>query len=131
MMAVILAGGKGARLKPFTVPRCTRRYFITLPESAHICLLASICAPHRHLLIPRLDAANDLRDLQSLAEAVLRYHEFEPRVYEDEMEARTRVQSDLEKGRYPLLVTELNTDGEKPYEEFVGEGETTNRGRYA
>jgi hypothetical protein len=27
------------------------------------------------------------------------------------------------RGRYPLLLTSLDTSGEKPYEEFVGEGE--------
>ena len=35
-----------------------------------------------------------------------------------------RVESELEKGMYPLLLTPLDTAGEKDFEEFVGDGET-------
>ncbi len=109
--------------QPFAVPDQTRRYFITLREAGQICLLALVCTPHSHILIPRLDQSRDLLDLKSVAIAVLRYHGFKPAIYDDETKARNSVKSDLEKGRYPLLITPLDTNGEKPYEEFVGEGE--------
>jgi FlaA1/EpsC-like NDP-sugar epimerase len=110
--------------QPLAVPRETRRYFISLVEAGQICLLAAFCAPHRHTVVPRLDPASDLHDLQSVAEAVLRRAGFQPAIYGDESEARTRVPADLEAGRYPLLLAPLDTSGEKPYEEFLGENET-------
>lgn len=109
--------------QPLAVPRETRRYFITLPEAGEICLLAAASAPDRHLLIPRLNPDRDLIDLQSAAEKILRYHGFEPRIYEDELEVKNNLGFDLKKGQYPLLLTPLDTSGEKPYEEFAGAGE--------
>jgi len=109
--------------QPLAVPLHTRRYFISLREAGQICLLASVCAPDRHLLVPRLDPAADLHDLETIARAVLRQHGFEPSVYDDEAQARDGVEADLARGCYPLLRTPLDTSGEKPYEEFVGPGE--------
>ncbi|MFZ1936099.1 MAG: polysaccharide biosynthesis protein [Thermoguttaceae bacterium] len=110
--------------QPLAVPRQTRRYFISLVEAGQICLLAAFCAPHRHTVVPRLDPAADLHDLQDVAEAVLRRAGFAPAIYHDEAEARTRVPADMKAGRYPLLLAPLDTSGEKPYEEFLGENET-------
>ena len=101
----------------------TRRYFISLTEAGQICLLAALCAPSRHLLVPRLDAATDLHDLESVAVAVLRQHHLEPRRYRIEEEARAAVDRDMAQGCYPLLLTPLDTSGEKPFEEFIGSGE--------
>jgi FlaA1/EpsC-like NDP-sugar epimerase len=111
--------------QPLAVPRETRRFFISLVEAGQICLLAAFCAPHRHTVVPRLDPAHDLRDLESVAVAVLRRAGFEPAMYCDEAEARTRVSADVKAGRYPLLLAPLDTSGEKPYEEFLGENETS------
>jgi FlaA1/EpsC-like NDP-sugar epimerase len=109
--------------QPLAAPCNTRRYFMTLQEAGQICLLAATCIPHRQLLFSRFDPNQDLRDLESIAVALLRYYGLEPRIYENEADARIHLQSDLDSGRYPLLLTPLDTSGEKPYEEFVGEGE--------
>jgi FlaA1/EpsC-like NDP-sugar epimerase len=109
--------------QPLAVPVKTGRYFVTLREAGSICLLAAVCAPDRHLLIPRVDGQQDLRDLQEVAETVLRAHGLEPRHYHDEAEARHNVARDLADGHYPLLLTPLDTMGEKPFEEFVDDGE--------
>jgi FlaA1/EpsC-like NDP-sugar epimerase len=110
--------------QPLAVPRQTRRYFISLVEAGQICLLAAFCAPSGHIVVPRLDPSSDLHDLESVAAAVLRRAGFEPAVYHDEAEARTRVAADVDSGRYPLLLAPLDTSGEKPYEEFLGNNET-------
>ena len=109
--------------QPSAVPRSTRRFFVSLDEAGQICLLAAFCAPHKHLLIPKLDSDVDLCDLETIARSVLKKLGYEPHIYEDEAEARASILDDLSHGRYPLLVTPLDTSGEKPYEEFVGEGE--------
>lgn len=110
--------------RPLAVPKNIRRYFISPSEAGQICLLSAVCAPHRHILICRLDPAKDLRDLQSVACAILGYHGFEPRFYDEVTQAKANVENDVERGYYPVLLTEPDTNGEKPYEEFVGDGET-------
>jgi hypothetical protein len=46
-----------------------------------------------------------------------------PRVFADEDEAREAVKTLLPQKVYPVLVTPLDTSGEKPFEEFIGDGE--------
>jgi hypothetical protein len=87
-------------------------------------MLAAFQQPHRHILIPRLAAEHDLHLLHEIAERFLRAHGYEPVIYRDEREAVARVSEVAARGRYPLLLTPLDTSGEKPYEEFVGEGES-------
>ena len=107
--------------QPLSVPRDTRRYFVSLPEAGRICLLAACVAPDHHIVIPRLSAERDLVDRESLACAILDHAGFKARIYEDEAESKSNLASDVAAGRYPLLVTELDTSGEEPFEEFVGE----------
>jgi FlaA1/EpsC-like NDP-sugar epimerase len=109
--------------QPLAVPANTRRYFVSLAEAGHICLLAAVCAPNKHLLVPRLSSAYDLRELEPIAVEFLRMHHWEPRIYRNENEARANVEKDMSAGHYPLLITDLDTSGEKAYEEFVGADE--------
>lgn len=109
--------------QPLAVPEKTLRYFVMPRESGQICVMAAFCAPNRHLLVPNLDPKNDLIDLETIADLVLHSYGFTAKRYEDESLARKNVATDMEKGCYPLLITPLDTSGEKPYEEFVGDGE--------
>jgi nucleoside-diphosphate-sugar epimerase len=111
--------------QPLAAPVDVRRYFISLEEAGQLCLLAAVCAPPSHLLVPRLDPDADLHTLDSIAVAVLRHLHLEPAIYREEAEARANVAGDLAAHRYPLLLTAPDTAGEKPYEEFVGAGEST------
>lgn len=113
------------RGEPLAAPKDTRRYFVSLEESGQICLLATTIAPPRAIVIPRLDPREHLVRLQEVAERFLRRNGFEPALYEDEDAARRSVAHERGRGRWPLLLTALDTSGEKPFEEFVGEGETT------
>ncbi len=111
--------------QPLAVPKNTFRYFVSPLESGHICVLAAFCAPNRHILIPTLDLENDLVNLETVATIVLNAYGFKPQRYENETLARKSVEADIGKGYYPLLLTPLDTSGEKPYEEFVAYGEKT------
>lgn len=110
--------------QPLAVPEHTKRFFVSVEESGQICLLAAMLAPTRHLLIPRLNAAEHLVELESVARAVLEHAGLRPRIYRDEASAKAAVERDLSNHEYPLLLTPLDTSGEKAYEEFVGEKET-------
>ncbi|MBN1612943.1 MAG: polysaccharide biosynthesis protein [Deltaproteobacteria bacterium] len=111
--------------QPLAAPEKTLRYFVTPLESGQICVLAAFCAPNGHLLVPNLNPDKDMTYLETMASMVLQAHGLEPRIYRDEALARKNVAEDLEEGCYPLLLTPLDTSGEKSYEEFVGAGETT------
>jgi len=110
--------------QPLAVPRDTRRYFLSLPESGQLCLLAAVCSPARHIVIPRLDPQRHLVDLEGIARRLLEKLGYTPATYEDENEARVAIVSDMARLRYPLLLTPLDTSGEKSYEEFLGRGES-------
>lgn len=109
--------------QPIAVPRGVRRYFVSLQESGTICVLAAVLGPHGHILVPRLDPDADASDLETVAVAFLRQNGLEPRRYNEETVARVRLEADLAAGGYPVLVTEADTTGEKPFEEFIGPGE--------
>jgi FlaA1/EpsC-like NDP-sugar epimerase len=113
-----------AKRQPLAVPRDTRRYFISIREAGEICLLAAAVARHGHVLVPRLDPETDLQPLERVAAATLRHFGFEPALYEDVAAAFPRVPDEMTAGRYPLVLTPLDTSGEKPYEEFWGEDES-------
>lgn len=106
------------------VPEDTRRYFISATEAARISLLAAIAAPDRHLLVPSLDSAEHLQDLRTVVHRVLRELGVQAREYRDADEARRNLDGDLGRGQYPVLLTPLDTEGEKPFEEFLGAGES-------
>jgi len=112
-----------AKGQPLAVPRETRRYFVSQRESGEICLLASVLGLAGSVLFPRLDPASELQQLDEVASRVLEAVGFEPVCFDDESEARSAVSRLSTRGQWALLVTSLDTSGEKPYEEFVGEGE--------
>jgi FlaA1/EpsC-like NDP-sugar epimerase len=113
-----------ARRQPLAVPRGVKRFFVSRQEAGEICLLAATATPSGHIVFPRLDPEMGLRPLTEIAEAVLQRMNLDAAFYEDEVEARAAVAGDLGRGRYPVLVTTLDTSGEKPFEEFLGPGET-------
>ena len=112
-----------ARYEPLACPKAIKRYFVSLTESGEICTLAAFLAPDRHIVIPRLDPESHLVDLQSIAEAFVRHHGYEPIAFEDEIEARQAFKELVAKNQWPIILTKADTAGEKAYEEFVGEHE--------
>jgi FlaA1/EpsC-like NDP-sugar epimerase len=113
-----------AARQPLAAPRDTRRYFISQIEAGELCLIAALLAPDKHVAFPNLDPSGELQSLESIAQRVLEHFGLTPQFYEEEEAARRDVERVARTGRWPLLLTPLDTSGEKSYEEFVGEGET-------
>lgn len=113
------------RKEPLAAPANTRRYFVSMKEAGEICVLAAFIARDRTIIVPKLNPKDHLIPLQQVAEAFLRHHSLEPAIYSDELAACRMVEMERARGRWPLLITPLNTAGEKPYEEFMAEGETS------
>lgn len=114
-----------ARGEPLACPQGISRFFVSLEESGQICALASIIPPTEHVAIPRLDPKEHLVDLKRVADGFLMSNGFTPEYFEDERAACLAVDKLKGENRWPLIMTPANTAGEKPYEEFVGAGETS------
>lgn len=110
------------RGEPLALPEATRRYFVSGREAGQLCLLASMLADGGSIVIPDLDPEAELVDLQEVAEALLDRMGLKARITRDEAEARAMAGGRVGDA-YPVLLTPLDTSGEKPYEEFVAEGE--------
>jgi FlaA1/EpsC-like NDP-sugar epimerase len=117
-------GYRLAKRQPLAVPRDTRRYFISHREAADLCLLAACRIPGDHIAVPRADAGFQLQVLEDVACACLAYWGLKPERYDDESRARNDVERLSREGRWPLLLTPLDTGGEKSFEEFIGTGES-------
>lgn len=113
--------------QPMACPQDCKRYFVTLSEAGHLCTLGAILGQDGSILVPRLNPEDHLVTLQSVAETFLAHQGLTPWFTEDEDAARARVGALRADGRWPVLMTPLDTAGEKPYEEFVAEGETVER----
>ena len=117
-------GYRLAKRQPLAVPRDTRRYFISHQEAGELCLLATCRIPNGHIAVPRVDDTLQLQLLEDIACACLNYWGWRAERYGDEAQARNDVERLAREGRWPLLLTPLDTGGEKPFEEFVGAGES-------
>ncbi|ALN93113.1 polysaccharide biosynthesis protein [Lysobacter gummosus] len=109
--------------QPLAAPRDTRRYFVSQQESGEICALAALLGGHEQVLFPKLDPVAELQLLEDVACRVLGHAGLTPELFDDEDAARAALPALRDEGRWPLLITALDTSGEKPYEEFVGHGE--------
>lgn len=107
-----------ARGEPIAAPRDTKRYFVSLSESGELCAIAGVLGPENGIVIPRLEPKSHLVYLHDVATRFLQHHGYEAAFYEDEAEACSSVSRERERGHWPLLLTALDTAGEKPYEEF-------------
>jgi FlaA1/EpsC-like NDP-sugar epimerase len=113
-----------ARRQPLAVPREVRRYFVSPREAAEICLLSAGATEAGLITFPRLDPNEHLRPLVDIAVALLEHLGLQPSFYEDEAKACSATETELRRDCYPILLTPLDTSGEKPYEEFVAIDET-------
>jgi nucleoside-diphosphate-sugar epimerase len=114
-----------AKRQPLAVPRATRRYFISHREAAELCLLAAFQVPTRHIAVPRVNEGLQLQLLEDIASRLLTFYGLVAVPYTDEVRARRDIERLAARSQWPVLATPLDTSGERSYEDFVGQGETT------
>ncbi len=112
---------------PLAAPVGIERFFVSLEEAGQLCLLASILGEDQTIYVPKLDPAENLVAMERIARDFLNVNGFEADIFtlEDETDAKTALEDLALAGRWPLVLTPADTAGEKPYEEFTGEHETT------
>jgi FlaA1/EpsC-like NDP-sugar epimerase len=120
-----------AKMQPLSAPSDIRRYFISHQEAGELCLLSCFTGNNREIYIPRMNPDEFLMTFSEIAELVLRGRGYKPVCCTSEEEARTMMANRKSDSReWACYFSPSNTSGEKPFEEFVGEGEHVLENRY-
>ena len=118
------------KLQTLSAPRDVKRYFVSPEESGQICLLSCILGDNRAIFFPKLTEAQ-MMTFASIGTALLEAHGFRVLECSSDKEAIDKAEA-LKNGSslYPVHYSISDTTGEKPFEEFVTETETTDMNRY-
>lgn len=118
------------KLQPLSAPRDVKRYFVSPEESGQICLLSCILGENRAIFFPKLTEAQ-MMTFDSIGTALLEAHGFQVLECSSDEEAIDKA-DELKKGSrlYPVHYSISDTSGEKTFEEFVTETETTDMNQY-
>ena len=103
--------------QPLIIPGNIKRFFISKSESAAICLLSAISCDHRQILFPNSSSGLKLISFEEISRSFLSSFDLKPHYYSSFDDALSH--QDL--STYPVFVSEVDTTGEKPYEEFFSE----------
>ena len=104
--------------QPLVAPDDIERYFISASEAAELCLLACLLGENRDIFFPKPSHEFHLMKFSELADRFLRLQGYEPYFCQDETEAKEAFASLIEKKRWPCLLSQSDTTGEKAFEEF-------------
>lgn len=119
-----------SKLQPLSAPSDVRRYFVSPEESGQICLLACILGENRDIFFPKLEEAQ-MMTFDAIGTELLKAHGYEVLECSSDAEAIEKAE-DLKNGSilYPVHYAVSDTSGEKPFEEFVTNEETTDMSRF-
>lgn len=119
-----------ARRQPLSAPNDVTRYFVSPDESGEICMLACMLGRSGEIYFPKL-GKEQVKVFSDIASDLLTAMGYTPVECSSETEAVAMAarlgESDKE---YPVYYSGSNTTGEKPYEEFFTDSETTDMTRH-
>jgi FlaA1/EpsC-like NDP-sugar epimerase len=101
--------------QPVSMPADAKRFLVTPAEAGSICSLAAALAPEGSALAPA-DGVLEPRALLDAGQSMIEAMGFAPRLVSDLGEARRIL--DVQDGSWPVVVTPLDTPGEKTVEVF-------------
>jgi UDP-N-acetylglucosamine 4,6-dehydratase len=116
--------------QPIAAPSDIKRYFVTPQESGELCLMSCIFGENRDIFFPKLSEALHLISFSDIAIKYLKYKGFEPYLCKSEDEARELIKTLPEQGKWPCLLTNSDTAGEKDFEEFYTDKEVLDMDRF-
>lgn len=115
--------------QPIAAPNDVRRYFVISKEAGELCLMSCIFGDAMEIFFPKLDANRHLISLADVAKNFLQSKGYEP--FEcDEEEARSSVVKLQKEKKWPVVFTQSDTTGEKPFEEFFMDHENIDMERF-
>ena len=119
-----------ARRQPLSAPNDVTRYFVSPDESGEICMLACMLGNSGEIYFPKL-RKEQVKTFSSIATELLQtlgYRVVECQSEQEAIDMAARL-TDTDSD-YPVYYSGSNTTGEKPYEEFFTETETTDMTRH-
>lgn len=119
-----------ARRQPLSAPNDVTRYFVSPDESGEICMLACLLGNSGEIYFPKL-RKEQVKTFSSIATELLQtlgYRVVECQSEQEAIDMAARL-TDADSD-YPVYYSGSNTTGEKPYEEFFTETETTDMTRH-
>ena len=119
-----------ARRQPLSAPNDVTRYFVSPDESGEICMLACMLGNSGEIYFPKL-RKEQVKTFSSIATELLQtlgYRVVECQSEQEAIDMAARL-TDADSD-YPVYYSGSNTTGEKPYEEFFTETETTDMTRH-
>ena len=116
--------------QPIVAPNDVKRYFVTPKESGELCLMSAIFGENRDIFFPKLSEELHLISFADIAVKYLKEKGYEPYLCASEEEAREKVKTLPQEGKWPCLFTKSDTTGEKDFEEFFTENETLDMQRF-
>jgi len=116
--------------QPIVAPNDIKRYFITPNESGELCLMSCIFGKDRDIFFPKLSEELHLISFADIAVEYLNRLKYTPFLCETEAEARKRIKTLPQEGKWPCLFIKSDTTGEKDFEEFFTQSETLDMKRF-
>lgn len=119
-----------ARRQPLSAPNDVTRYFVSPDESGEICMLACMLGRSGEIYFPKL-GKEQVKTFSAIATDLLGAMGYRAVECGSETEA-IAMSARLGDGdrEYPVYYSGSNTTGEKPYEEFFTDSETTDMARH-
>ena len=112
--------------QPIVAPNDIKRYFITPKESGELCLMACILGENKDIFFPNPSENLNLIPFSEIAVKYLHQKGYEAYFCNSEHEAREKVKDLILNDKWPCLLSESNTSGEKFFEEFYSKNEILN-----
>lgn len=114
-----------ANSQPIPVPNKIKRFLITESEAAEICLLSAFSTPKNSVLIPKTGLLEEI-ELKGVLENYLNTLDLKPEYFNSkEMAIKFLDKKNVNDNKYPVVLTEPVTTGEKISEKFLASDEIT------
>lgn len=116
--------------QPISAPLDVRRYFVSPEESGQICMLACMLGKNREIFFPKLDETQ-MKTFDEIAVKLLEEYGYKVIRCTSDKEAMDKAEV-LKAGSrdYPVVFSLSDTAGEKLYEEFYTDMESTDQNRF-
>lgn len=116
--------------QPLVAPSDVKRYFVTPQESGELCLMSCLLGENRDIFFPKLSENLHLITFAEIAERYLYELGYNAFPCSSEQEAREKMNTLPDSGKWPCYFSVSDTTGEKDFEEFYVHGETLDLDRF-
>lgn len=117
--------------QPIVAPNDIKRYFVIPKESGELCLMSCIFGENRDIFFPKLSEELHLTSFADIAVKYLKQLSYEPLLCRDETDAREKIHTISEHGKWPCLFAGSDTTGEKDFEEFFTDNEVLDLAKFS